>query len=142
MLTAVPTIAPQREEATVTPTPARKATEVKAQDGAERVVQLAREDLAQRLSLALESIRLVSTEPVEWRDASLGCPQPGMVYAQVITPGFRVVLEAKGKLYEYHADTGRLVVLCGVYGLPFDPVPLMPVAPHGKPSPKPKKPAH
>ena len=140
--TAVPTVAPQRGEATMTPTPARKATEVKPQDEAERVVQLAREDLAQRLGLAPESIRLVSIHAVQWPDASLGCPQPGMVYAQVITPGFRMVLETEGRTYEYHTDAGQSVVLCGADGLYIDPVPLMPVAPHGKPSPKPKKPTH
>jgi hypothetical protein len=34
------------------------------------------------------------------------------MYAQVITPGYRVVLEAGGQRYEYHTDTGRFVVLC------------------------------
>jgi hypothetical protein len=76
------------------------------------VIRLAKEDLAQRLSLASDDIRLVSVEAVEWSDTSLGCPQPGMMYAQVITPGYRVVLEAGGQKYEYHTDTGRFVVLC------------------------------
>jgi hypothetical protein len=79
---------------------------------AEAVVRLAREDLAGRLGLAPEAIQLVSVEAVEWSDASLGCPQPGMMYAQVITPGFLVVLEAAGETYEYHTDEGRFVVLC------------------------------
>jgi hypothetical protein len=110
----------------VTPTPARKATDVKPQDGAEQVVQLAREDLAQRLGQAPESIRLVSTEPVEWHDASLDCPRPNTKYVQVITPGFNVVLEAEGRTYQYHTDAGRVVVLCEK-GLPVDP--LIPVKP-------------
>jgi hypothetical protein len=116
------------------------ATEVEPPAKAEQAIRLAREDLAQRLSLAPEAIRLVSVEAVEWSDASLGCPQPGTMYAQVITPGFCVVLEAKRQKYEYHADAGRFVVLCGGEGLPIDPVPLMPVAPHGIPG-KPRRPA-
>ncbi len=88
------------------------ATEIHVPSGAERILALAREDLARRLDLALDAIRVVSVEAVDWRDASLGCPEPGMMYAQVITPGYRVVLEAHGKRYEYHTDRGRQVVLC------------------------------
>ena len=123
---------------TLVPTPA--ATEVEPPAKAEQAIRLAREDLARRLGLAPEAIRLVSVEAVEWSDTSLGCPQPGMMYAQVITPGFRVVLEAGGETYEYHTDAGRFVVLCGAEGLAIDPVPLMPVAPHGIPG-KPRMPA-
>jgi hypothetical protein len=73
---------------------------------------LARQDLAQKLKLPIEAIRVVSVEAVEWPDTSLGCPQPGMAYAQVITPGFRVVLAAKDQTVEYHSDSGRRVVSC------------------------------
>ncbi len=54
---------------------------------------------------------MVAVEAVEWSDISLGCPQPGMRYARVRTPGFRLVLQA-GKEYEYHTDIGRFAVLC------------------------------
>ena len=81
---------------------------------AEGVMRLAQEDLGQRLDLAPETIRLLSLEKVEWPDASLGCPKPGMMYAQVITPGFKVVLEAQGQTYEYHTDAAQSVVLCGL----------------------------
>jgi hypothetical protein len=80
--------------------------------GAQEVVRLAKEDLAQRLGVAVDQIQLVSVEAVDWSDTSLGCPQPGMMYAQVITPGYRVILGAGGERYEYHTDTGRFVVLC------------------------------
>jgi len=49
---------------------------------------------------------------VEWSDASLGCPKPGFAYAQVITPGYRIVLTAGQQQYEYHTDKSRAVVLC------------------------------
>ena len=73
---------------------------------------MARQDLAKKLNLSIEAIREVSVEAVEWPDTSLGCPQPGMMYAQVITPGFRVVLAAKDQTVEYHTDLGRRVVSC------------------------------
>jgi len=101
------------KETTMPPIPTPEPSAPTPPPAAEQVVRLAVEDLAQRLSLSSEeTIRLVSVEAVDWPDASLGCPQPGMMYAQVITPGFRVVLEAEGKEYAYHTDAGRFVVLC------------------------------
>lgn len=81
-------------------------------DEACRAVELARADLARRLGLALEVIQLVSVEAVDWSDTSLGCPQPGLMYAQVITPGFLIELEAMGQTYEYHTDEDSSAVLC------------------------------
>ena len=73
------------------------------------------------MGLSTGEIRLASVDAVEWSDASLGCPQPGMMYAQVITPGYRVVLEAEGQQYTYHTDTGQYAVLCGEDGMPVFP---------------------
>jgi hypothetical protein len=92
--------------------PANLPQPAPAGQGAERVIQLARQDLAQKLNVPIDEIREVSVEAVEWPDTSLGCPQPGMMYAQVITPGFRVVLAAQGQTVEYHTDSGRRVVSC------------------------------
>jgi len=74
-------------------------------------IERAREDLAQRLGVSVEEIEVQAVEAVEWPDASLGCPQPGMMYAQVITPGYRILLQVGGKTYEYHSDRKR-VILC------------------------------
>ncbi len=74
------------------------------------VVEIAKKDLAERLNIPVEKIQLVKQESVEWSDASLGYPEEGMMYAQVITPGFRIVLKAGDKLYEYHSDYKRVVV--------------------------------
>jgi hypothetical protein len=69
-------------------------------------------DLAQRLGVAEEEIAVKSLEGMQWPDTSLGCPQPGMMYAQVVTPGYRVVLEVDGQVYEAHTDEGHSVVWC------------------------------
>jgi hypothetical protein len=97
------------------------------------LVRQAKEDLAGRLDVPTKDIELIQHEEVFWRDASLGCPQPGMVYAQVITAGYLITLEANGQKYEYHADASQYVFLCETKETPIEPVPLMPIAPHGKP---------
>jgi len=97
--------------ATIATAPPLEATDVGLPTGSEESIALAREDLAQRLGLTPEAIRLVSVEAVDWPDASLGCPQPGMMYAQVITPGYRIILSASGENYEYHTSL-RGVVFC------------------------------
>lgn len=61
--------------------------------------------LAEQLGLNIQSITIVQVEPVEWPDACLGIETEGMACAQVITPGFRVILEANGQRYEFHTDS-------------------------------------
>jgi len=69
--------------------------------------------LAAELDLPPDKVTILSSEPVQWSDTSLGCPQPGMMYAQVITPGYHFVLEAEGKEYQVHTDqTGNTIVIC------------------------------
>jgi hypothetical protein len=77
-----------------------------------RMGELARRALVREQGLAEADITVVAVEPAEWRDSSLGCPKPGMNYLQVITPGYKITLEAQGKRYEYHSDTNQHVVRC------------------------------
>jgi hypothetical protein len=77
----------------------------------EGALGLAKADLARRANLTPDQISVVSVEPVEWSDAGIGCPEPGKVYAQVITPGFRIVLRADGTTYTYHTG-GNKLILC------------------------------
>ncbi len=75
----------------------------------------ARGDLVNRLHIDPDTIKLVSVERVRWPDGCLGVQTPGMMCTMVITPGYRVVLEADGKQYEYHTDeTGDVVLLASV----------------------------
>lgn len=60
--------------------------------------------LAEELSIHANQVEVHSVEAVDWPDTSLGNPQPGKMYAQVITPGYRVVLRANDALYEVHTD--------------------------------------
>lgn len=54
-------------------------------------------------------VRVLSVQPREWPDRSLGCPQPGMGYAQAITPGYLITLDAAGRRFEYHTDQAQIV---------------------------------
>ena len=65
----------------------------------------ARKVLATRLSVPAETLTLISDEAVQWSDASLGCPQEGMAYAQVITPGRRMTFRHNEDTYEVHTAT-------------------------------------
>ncbi len=85
----------------------------------EKLVQLATDALAKLDSVQIlaEDVTVKSVESREWRDASLGCPREGMMYAQVITPGYLIELTAKGKVYEFHTNQNTAVVLCAVDGV-------------------------
>jgi hypothetical protein len=80
--------------------------------GSDTLVQQAIADAARRAGVDPTAVGVVSVEDREWSDSSLGCPKPGQFYAQVITPGFLIVVEAAGQRYEYHTDAGRRLELC------------------------------
>lgn len=65
-----------------------------------------------------EEIKIVSAEPVTWPDTSLGCPEPGKFYAQVLVPGYRVVVEARGQRFEVHTDLKGRVIICNPHRPP------------------------
>lgn len=81
----------------------------------QKMVQLARESLSRKFKVSEDQINLFSVEAMTWPDASLGCPQAGIIYAQVITPGFQILFEAAGQSYSYHTDTIDRVVLCQIH---------------------------
>lgn len=83
------------------------------------LAERARVDASARTGVPLEQVRVESIEAREWNDSSLGCPAPGMAYAQVITPGHLIVVEAAGRRLEYHSDRASRLVLCD-QGRPLD----------------------
>lgn len=101
-----PTIAlvPTEKDPTLMPTPSDPALQ--------RLIEKAKTDLTGRLSVSATQIELVNATEVEWSDSSLGCPQPGMNYLQVITPGYQILLLVAGQQYDYHTNKQDLVVYC------------------------------
>ena len=85
---------------------------VKAEPVPRELVEKARADLAERYDIDPDLIGVAEARAVEWPDTSLGCPQPGMAYAAVLTPGYFILLETKDRSYPYHTDLVENVVLC------------------------------
>jgi hypothetical protein len=80
---------------------------------AERLAAQASANLAGRLELDADQITVESVTPTEFSDASLGIPEPGIIYAQVIIPGYVILLKANETVYEYHAAGERVVLASG-----------------------------
>ena len=68
--------------------------------------------IAEDLGVPPPTVQVVTMEPRDWPDSSLGCPQPDMLYAQVVTPGYMVLVEVSGERIEYHTDERGTVVRC------------------------------
>jgi len=118
---AVPITTAQEPQKDDTPMP--QPTQPSPSSALESLIEKAKVDLTQRLSIPLVQIDLVEAKEVVWPNASLGCPQPGMVYADVLTPGYLILLEANSREYEYHASKGKEVICCEN---PTPPVPGIP----------------
>lgn len=91
--------------------------------GLQKLIESSRQDLAGRLSISGDEIVLLEAISVTWPDSSLGCPQEGMAYAQVLTPGYLIRLQAGDSEYEYHAGRSSTVIYCD------NPVPPVPGTP-------------
>lgn len=68
---------------------------------------IARQTVASSLGLEFAATRVVLEESRDFPDASLDCPEPGMLYAQVITPGSRVIVEADGRRFDVRVAGSR-----------------------------------
>ena len=79
---------------------------------AQEMVDLVKENLAQRLGIGVEQITLVEVRQTVWRDAGLGCPKPSIDYIPMETPGYKIVLEAGSQTYNYHTDQVKRFVMC------------------------------
>ena len=66
--------------------------------------------LSQELNVNVGDVRVVSFKQTDWQDACLGLGQPNESCAQVVVPGYQVVLEVNGQQYEFRTDqTGDVV---------------------------------
>ncbi len=80
--------------------------------GLQPYIDLAVDDLSGRLDVGAEDISVVAAILTEWPDSSLGCPQPGMQYALVLTDGSLITLAIDGDTYDYHAGGDTTPFLC------------------------------
>ena len=98
-----------KEEVMVTDSPGEGESYDKA---LEPLVNKAKEDLSNRLKVGVDQIIVVEAELVIWPDASLGCPQPDMVYIQVPEDGTLIRLAVADQVYEYHGGGWTDPFLC------------------------------
>ncbi len=67
----------------------------------------------ERANISIDDLDNFQWSQRDFSDASLGCPQSGQNYAQVITPGYQFLLTYRGTVYDYRvAEGGDHVVLC------------------------------
>jgi len=85
---------------------------VRVSPGLQPVVDLALDDLAERLAIEAAQIVVIEVKEVVWPDASLGCPQPGMAYIQVPQDGLLIRLVVEGREYAYHSGGIHDPFLC------------------------------
>ena len=78
-------------------------------DNLEEIIKNIKNNIAENDN---KNIDIIEFEDVDWNDSSLGCPEEGIMYLPVITPGYKLVLEYQNILYEYHTDRNNNFVLC------------------------------
>ncbi len=74
--------------------------------------ELAANIYAKQNNVLLDRLQVDSVKPVQWPDSSLGCPQSGMKYMQVVTPGFLVtLLDLSNRTnHSVHVGAGKAIV--------------------------------
>jgi hypothetical protein len=92
----------------------------------EHLVQLAVADLSNRVGIPENVIVIEQVKPIEWPDATLGCPKPGMDFTPVVTPGYIILIQVDEKIYVYHTDDASRVIQCPAEGDRPDEIFIMP----------------
>ena len=79
----------------------------------------ARQWLASQLNVAVDQVQIIEAEQAEWTDSCLGLGRPEESCLQVITPGWRAVLEVNGQRYEVRTDrSGSVIRVASPEGAP------------------------
>jgi len=85
----------------------------------DEAVALAKKALAQWSGSPIGGMDVILVTRTRWTDGSLGCPQAGMLYPQVVILGYKVLLGAGGEGFEVHVGDGRAVVCAPEAGRDF-----------------------
>ena len=68
------------------------------------IVDKCKADLARRCQVKAQQVQVLDTRAVTWPNSALGIPEPGKMYLQALTPGWKLVLEARREQYLYTAS--------------------------------------
>ena len=80
-------------------------------------------DLSKKIGAPERDIAGVSQEDYTWPDSCLGCTKTGESCAQVLTPGYKIILRVRDATYEYHTNRGDRARLCGQSMVGMSPTP-------------------
>ncbi len=84
-------------------------------------INAALEDLSNRVNrtVTLSQVAEWNYQQSVYPSPALGCPQPGIAYADVLTSGFQFIITYAGTVYDYRvSDDKSIVVLCGTAPAP------------------------
>ncbi len=70
------------------------------------------EDIIGRTQIERSAISLTSYQSITWADGSIGCPQPGYSYIQVLIDGYLLYFDAAGQEMRYHSNGVKHFVYC------------------------------
>jgi hypothetical protein len=73
---------------------------------------------AKQFGVAVNDVVVTRAEQVTWSDGSLGCPEPGRMYTQMLVQGYRVTARSGGVESVFHSDARGLTVACGRVAAP------------------------
>ena len=106
----------------------------------DKLVNLAKQDLAERLKVDISEITFIGATQITGADLYSGCT---LRAGQVLMPnssanGYQISLEAQGQVYLYHAGLNDQLVFCQnmagtVYPMPGGTFHLTPPPPNGNP---------
>jgi hypothetical protein len=68
------------------------------------IIDTAVSDAANRAGVDAGAVTVVTAQAVNWPNGAAGCPKLGMMYTEVITPGYHVVLRAGTTTYDYRGS--------------------------------------
>jgi hypothetical protein len=68
----------------------------------------AKNDLAKRLKIKVSQVELSTASDVEFPNGSLGSPVSGEMSMQMISSGWKIILQANSSSFEYRADKYQL----------------------------------
>jgi hypothetical protein len=79
--------------------------------GAQAAADQARAVAAKQLHAQASEFTVVTVEPAQWSDSSLGCRKPSSMHQQVMSNGYVVVLERQGTRHQVNV-AGTRAVMC------------------------------
>jgi hypothetical protein len=79
-------------------------------EAAQAAADLAKAEAARQLKAPAGEFTVVTIEPAQWSDSSLGCRKPGLMYTQVVSSGYTVVLERDGRRHQVNVSGSRAVM--------------------------------